>query len=141
MVNLQYETTIISNKEGVWPVLILNPRDGRPVRHQVKDGLRALIVSRAVEPGEALPTAEQLAVELAVNPNTIRQALEDLEQEGYVTIQKDGRAMALPKGGSGGSHKGELLHQLDRVVEQLSWLGVTVPQLVERIERGSASHD
>ena len=60
----------------------LNYRDSRPIYEQVRDGLRRLVVSGAISPGDKLPSVRQLAASLAINPNTIQRAYEALEQEG-----------------------------------------------------------
>ena len=62
----------------------LNYRDARPIYEQIRDGLRHLMVTGAVQPGEKLPSVRSLASSLAINPNTIQRAYESLEQEGYL---------------------------------------------------------
>ncbi len=37
-----------------------------------------------LEPGDQLPTAQQVVVKLAINPNTVLKAYRDLEREGLV---------------------------------------------------------
>ena len=64
-------------------MITLNYRDARPIYEQVKDGLRHLIVSGAIADGEKLPSVRQLAAQLAINPNTIQRAYNELEAEGY----------------------------------------------------------
>ena len=64
-------------------MITLNYRDARPIYEQVRDGLRALIVSGAITDGEMLPSVRQLASQLAINPNTIQRAYNELEAEGY----------------------------------------------------------
>ncbi len=64
-------------------MITLNYRDARPIYEQVKDGLRRLIVSGAIADGEKLPSVRQLASQLAINPNTIQRAYNELEAEGY----------------------------------------------------------
>ena len=62
----------------------LNYRDARPIYQQVKDGLRHLVVTGALQAGDKLPSVRALATSLAINPNTIQRAYEALEQEGYL---------------------------------------------------------
>ena len=72
----------------------LDYRDARPIYEQVKDGLRKLMVSGVIQegekvtgvlaPGEKLPSVRSLAMDLAINPNTIQRAYAQLEMEGYV---------------------------------------------------------
>jgi len=47
---------------------------------QVHDALRMGML----EPGERLPTAQQVVSRLAINPNTVLKAYRDLEREGLV---------------------------------------------------------
>jgi GntR family transcriptional regulator len=37
-----------------------------------------------LEPGDQLPTAQQVVAKLAINPNTVLKAYRDLEREGFV---------------------------------------------------------
>ena len=65
-------------------MVTINYRDGRPIYEQVKDDLRRLVVTGAMQPGEKLPSVRELAVLLAINPNTIQRAYHELESEGYI---------------------------------------------------------
>jgi GntR family transcriptional regulator len=47
---------------------------------QVRQALRLGIL----EPGDRLPTAQQVVARLAINPNTVLKAYRDLEREGLV---------------------------------------------------------
>jgi GntR family transcriptional regulator len=47
---------------------------------QVHDALRLGML----EPGDQLPTAQQVVAKLAINPNTVLKAYRDLEREGLV---------------------------------------------------------
>ena len=62
----------------------LDYRDARPIYEQVKDGLRRLMVTGVLAPGEKLPSVRSLAMDLAINPNTIQRAYMQLEQEGLI---------------------------------------------------------
>lgn len=42
-------------------MLTLNYRDSRPIYGQIKDGLRRLIVTGALEPDEKLPSVRSMA--------------------------------------------------------------------------------
>ena len=47
---------------------------------QVRDALRLGLL----EPGDRLPTAQQVVAKLVINPNTVLKAYRDLEREGLV---------------------------------------------------------
>ena len=59
----------------------LDYRDARPIYEQVKDGLRRLMVTGVLAPGEKLPSVRSLAMDLAINPNTIQRAYAQLEDQ------------------------------------------------------------
>lgn len=65
----------------------LSSRQERPVWDQVTDGLLWLVNAGAFAPGEALPTPEELAWQMVLNPNAVRAAYERLTQQGV--LEKD----------------------------------------------------
>jgi GntR family transcriptional regulator len=110
----------------------LNYRDSRPIYEQVKDGLRKLVVTGAIAPGDKLPSVRQMASQLAINPNTIQRAYEALEQEGYVYSVPGKGSFAAPRTEMDGRRKEELLQQLDMIAEELRYLGVTAEEIAAR---------
>mgnify|MGYP000825913876 CR=1 FL=1 len=76
----------------------LDYRDSRPIYEQVRDGLRRLMVTGVMQPGEQLPSVRSLAMELAINPNTIQRAYAQLEQELLAAIN----ALGIGPQGFGG---------------------------------------
>ena len=121
-------------------MLQLNYRDGRPIYEQVRDGLRRLLVTGAIAPGEKLPSVRRLAGELAINPNTIQRAYEALEQEGYVCSVPGKGSFACPGEDISARRRTELFAQLDALVLQLRELGVTEAELAGRLKHGKEEH-
>src|ERR1700737_2492134 len=66
----------------------LNPKSGVPIYRQIQDQIRYGIASGLLSPGEQLPTVRSLAVELAINPNTVIKAYTELEREGILTTEQ-----------------------------------------------------
>lgn len=62
--------------------------DDTPVARQIADGLRVLMVSGQLRPGDALPSARRLAVDLGVHYNTVVQAYRELENEGWLSLAR-----------------------------------------------------
>ena len=62
----------------------LDYRDSRPIYTQIIDGIREQIITGVLQPGDKLPSVRELASTLAINPNTIQRAYNQLEQEGYL---------------------------------------------------------
>ena len=123
-------------------MLSLNYRDGRPIYEQVRDGLRRLIITEAIPPGDKLPSVRALAGQLAINPNTIQRAYEALEQEGYAySVPGKGSFAALSMDVNAGRRE-ELLAKFDGIVQELKYLGMTVEELAARVAGAAAEeHD
>ena len=114
----------------------LNYRDSRPIYEQVKDGLRRLVVTGAISPGDKLPSVRQMAAALAINPNTIQRAYEALEQEGYVYSVPGKGSFAAHWTELDGHRKEELFRHLDVIAEELKFLGVTAEDIAKRYGEG-----
>ena len=116
-------------------MLNLDYRDARPIYEQVRDGLRRLMVTGAIQEGEKLPSVRSLASRLAINPNTIQRAYESLEAEGYLYSVPGKGSFAVPHTGVDQGRKEELLGRFDAVAAELLFLGVGGETLVERVHR------
>jgi len=68
--------------------LRLDVRSGVPVYRQLMDQVLASIASGVLQPGDRLPTVRQVAVDLAINPNTVVRAYKELEIRGTLTTQQ-----------------------------------------------------
>jgi len=114
-------------------MLHLDYRDARPIYEQVKDGLRKLVVTGAIREGEKLPSVRTLAGTLAINPNTIQKAYEALEAEGYVYSVPGKGSFAAPHTGVDTRRREQLLEQLDGLVKELAYLGMSAEDLCGHI--------
>lgn len=56
----------------------------QPVYLQIAERIRRSVLSGEYPPGSQLPSVRQLAMEAAVNPNTVQHAFSDLENEGMI---------------------------------------------------------
>lgn len=61
-----------------------NLDDSRPIYLQLMERIQHDIISGVYQPGEKLPSVRDLALEAAVNPNTMQKALSELERSGLV---------------------------------------------------------
>src|SRR6185312_8418859 len=66
----------------------LDLRSGVPVYRQIIDQVRAGIAAGTLNTGDQLPTVRQLAVDLAINPNTVLRAYRELELGGLLETQQ-----------------------------------------------------
>ena len=61
---------------------------GVPVFRQIMDQVQAGIAAGALNCGDQLPTVRQVAVDLAINPNTVLRAYREMEIRGIVNTQQ-----------------------------------------------------
>ena len=58
---------------------------GVPIYRQIYEAVAAALAGGALERGEQLPTIQELAGRLGVNPNTVARAYRELERDSYIT--------------------------------------------------------
>jgi GntR family transcriptional regulator len=111
----------------------LDLRSGVPVYRQIIDQVLGGISTGVLKPGDQLPTVRQLAVDLAINPNTVVRAYRELEiREVLATQQGTGTFITDKK-----IEKNEMEHQ--RRVAQLAGEllaragtdGITLQELID----------
>ena len=121
--------------------LIINNSSQQPIYEQIVDGIRRLLVSNILKPGDKRPTVRGLASELAINPNTIQRAYRELEAEGYIYSIPGKGSFAAERSEVDAGRVRQLLGQFDEVVTELGYLGYTGERLCARIREGGERHD
>lgn len=66
----------------------LDPATGVPVYRQLIDQVMLAMAAGTLKCGVQLPTVRQVAVDLAINPNTVLRAYRELELRGALTTQQ-----------------------------------------------------
>ncbi len=114
----------------------LDYSDRRPLYEQIKSKIRELIISGALAEHEKIPSVRELAVTLAINPNTIQKAYRDLEAEGYIYSQRSKGSFVSPRAeGMSGQRADELKYSLGTVLHELKFLGVTKDEIMNEINK------
>ncbi|HKI94590.1 MAG TPA: GntR family transcriptional regulator [Gemmatimonadales bacterium] len=71
------------------PLLIrIDPEDDRAIYVQIMDEIRRAVLLGGLTAGEALPSVREVAAEVRVNPNTVRQAYRELQREGLLGTRR-----------------------------------------------------
>ncbi len=66
----------------------LDTASGIPAYRQIMDQVHGAIAAGSLAAGNQLPTVRALAVDLAINPNTVIRAYRELEIRGVLTTQQ-----------------------------------------------------
>jgi GntR family transcriptional regulator len=108
---------------------------GVPVYRQLIDQVRSWIASGTLTAGDQLPTVRQLAVDLAINPNTVMRAYRELELGGLIeTHQGTGTFIAKKRLEKNSPERERQLGQMaGEFAARAGAAGFTLEDLIERM--------
>jgi len=115
----------------------LDLRSGVPVYRQIIDQVRAGIGAGTLSAGDQLPTVRQLAVDLAINPNTVLRAYRELELGGtLVTHQGTGTFISPQKTIKNNAERERQLTQLaTEFAARAGAAGFSLEELLDRVRQ------
>ncbi len=114
----------------------LDLQSGVPVYRQIIDQVVGGIAAGSLTRGDQLPTVRQLAVDLAINPNTVVRAYRELEIRGVLeTHQGTGTFISHQDVGRDDAERQRRLNQLaGEFVARAGSEGFTVSELIAQLE-------
>jgi len=114
----------------------------RPIYLQLQERLKLSIVSGIYTPGDKLPAVRDLAIEAAVNPNTVQRALTELEREGLVHTQRtSGRFVTEDKDVIGKVKNTLAMELVDSFLEKMEAIGYSAKETAALIEEKMGEED
>lgn len=125
----------VFGKKGEESMILLDFRDKRPIYEQVVEKLERLIVNGALEANSKMPSVRSMGIELAVNPNTIQRAYNQLEQEGYLYTVSGRGSFVAPESEWRDSKKQKMLEEWELVTERAKESGLTLAELTEELHQ------
>jgi DNA-binding transcriptional regulator YhcF (GntR family) len=113
----------------------LSAHSGVPVYRQMIDQVMGALALGTLRTGDQLPTVRQVAVDLAINPNTVMRAYREMEIRGILDTQQGaGTFVAEQKpGGSSGERERQLAQLVDEFVSRGGALGLTLDELIRAL--------
>src|SRR6202140_1954168 len=118
----------------------LDQHSGVPAYRQIIDQVQAGIASGALASGDQLPTVRQVAVDLAINPNTVMRAYRELEIRGVLDTQQGTGTFVADRTaattGETGEEKARKLTQLvGEFVARAGAAGLSLDELMEALRQ------
>lgn len=110
---------------------------GLPIYLQISQQIKTAVAMGRLQPEDPLPSVRQLAVELAVNPNTVARAYLDLEIEGVI-YKRQGAGTFVSRQGvemSKAARRRVLTELLEKALVEGVNLGLDERELREAFER------
>lgn len=118
--------------------LRLDDRSGVPVYIQLREQLLYAIARGVAAPGEQLPTVRQIAVELAINPNTVNRAYAELERQGVLETQRGrGTFVAEIPEPAARPRSAKLRELTERFIAQARTMGFDAGEIVRAVKTQS----
>jgi GntR family transcriptional regulator len=107
-----------------------------PVYRQLIDQVQAGIATGVLTLGHQLPTVRQVAVDLAINPNTVMRAYRELEIRGVLdTQQGTGTFIAAQQPALDGDDRARRLDQMvDEFVARAGSGGFTLEEVLQALK-------
>ena len=117
------------------PAFRLDLASGVPAYRQIIDQVMAGIAAGKLAVGDQLPTVRQLAVDLAINPNTVVRAYRELELGGLLeTHQGTGTFISAQKIRGGNEERARQLARIaEDAVARAGAAGFSVEELIEEL--------
>lgn len=116
-------------------MILLDYRDKRPIYEQVVEKLEKLIMGGALETDSKMPSVRAMGIDLAVNPNTIQRAYNQLEQEGYLYTVSGRGSFVAPESEWREGKKKKMLAEWRLVTERAREAGLTREQLAGQLNQ------
>ena len=108
--------------------------DRRPIYEQIKEKMKFLIIEGALCEGDKIPSVRELAMSMAINPNTIQKAYKELESEGYIYSLTAKGFFVAPRNFAEKNDDSQLLSKFSDAVRELMYMGKTSTELKEIID-------
>jgi GntR family transcriptional regulator len=114
----------------------VDTRSPTPIYAQLDRAIRAAIATGQIQPGTQLPTVRQMAVDLAVNANTVARVYAQLERDGILETQRGVGTFVrdTPSPLAAKAHRErELRALIQRFIGDAALLGFTLPELINQL--------
>ena len=118
------------------PTFSVDSTSPTPSYAQLDRSIRAAIATGELEPGAQLPTVRQLAVDLAVNANTVARVYAQLERDGMLETRRGVGTFVResPSPQAARAHRERELRELiRRFVGDAALLGFTLSELITQL--------
>ncbi|HTD82989.1 MAG TPA: GntR family transcriptional regulator [Gemmatimonadaceae bacterium] len=118
------------------PTFEVDSKSPTPIYAQLDRSIRAAIATGSLQAGMQLPTVRQLAVDLAVNANTVAKVYAQLERDGILETRRGVGTFVreVPTPQATRAHRErELRDLIRRFVGDAALLGFTLPELIDQL--------
>lgn len=105
-----------------------------PVYEQVVNEVEKLVILNILKPNEQIPSIRDLAIELSINPNTVKKAYDVLENKGIIVSRSTKGSFISENSNKAKRDKiDKLLNDIETITNELVNYGVTTEEIIKKI--------
>ena len=106
------------------------------IHEQLSKGIKRLVITGVLKNDSPLPSVRELALDLAINPNTVQKAYAFLEQQGITySVSGKGRFVAIDADGLKKIAQKDILNDIEPKILELKNLGLGLSDIKAEIEK------
>ena len=106
------------------------------IHEQLSKSIKKLVITGVLKKDSPLPSVRELALDLAINPNTVQKAYAFLEQQGIThSVSGKGRFVAIDAATLKKMVQQEILSALNPQIRELKNLGMSLEELKAHIDK------
>ncbi|AIS60127.1 GntR family transcriptional regulator [Listeria ivanovii] len=114
----------------------------KPIYSQICDWMKKKMVTREWKSDDKLPSVREMGASLAVNPNTVSRAYQELERAGYIYAKRGMGSFVTSEKAVFEQLKSELAEEIaTRFLEEAESIGLNSQAAIELLTKRSTEHD
>lgn len=117
-------------------VINLDFKKREPIYEQIVSEIERYVSLEVFKPNEKIPSVRSLALDLGINPNTVKKAYDILEEKGViVTISTKGTFITDNIDLVKKEKQEQLFKQLDSLINEFEKLGLSRNDIIDRLKK------
>jgi GntR family transcriptional regulator len=120
----------------------IDQHSGVPVYRQLIDQVQGAMAAGSLRAGDQLPTVRRVAVELAINPNTVSRAYREMEIRGLLDTQQGTGTFVADKRVERPQEQRErqLAQLVGEFISRAGAAGLTIEELIDSLHQALHQH-
>lgn len=111
------------------PIYQVNPQLDIPIYRQLVDAIRAVVKEGSLQPGQQLPTVQEMSQALSIARGTIKRAYDELERAGLVEKVQGRGTFVRYQPANSGSRKEQAMAAIDALLVNLEQMGFSAAEI------------
>jgi len=116
-------------------VINLDYKKREAIYEQIVNEIERYVSLGVLKPNEKIPSVRNMALDLGINPNTVKKAYDILEERGViVTLSTKGTFISDSIEKVKKSKEKELLNKIDSLIKELEKFGLSKEEIINKLK-------